>query len=421
MRKKIACVLFVLIGLNSSITSAQIKFIKGHILTNEGKEISCFIKDKEWVNSPDVYAYKLTKEGKVLSINAEDITELKISNRVYVRKFVNIDVPENDSYHIKSSRVTKNISKSLLLKQVITGDIELFEYNKSGYIKFFYRKKNGPIIQLKHSKYIDIDQKIKEEKPYQKQLWDAFKCSGDKVSSFVKIEYTKKDLKTLFVKYANCKKLDIKVHKQQKINFKELIHVSPKIGFSYSSAEAYPQILSSEFKTKSDILSLSYGGEIELFFPLLNKKLSFVGSFSNYNASKTIDYTNTGGRPYLNGDVNIDYQITNSSLGLRYYFYIDEDSQFFSSVFFAQDAIDGSFDYNSSEYNVQYANTTIDGNDVYTTFGVGYKYKRAFVELLYSNISKSNLKNTAPVVAIDLPLWNLNRNVISINIGYNIF
>lgn len=274
---------------------------------------------------------------------------------------------------------------------------------------------------MNYKKYIDDDNKVKEDNLFQRQLWDNFKCSGDKVSSFSKLRYKRRSIISVIVKYAKCNNLNIEVSKAEKINLKDLVNISPKIGVNFSGVTLFPQPSSSEFKTKTNTLSLTYGGEIEFFVPLLNKKIAVVGSFLKHEANKTFDYTNTDGTPHLSGDVNVDYQSTNISLGLRYYFYLNDDSRVFSSLSYSQDKISGNFNYNSSQFNLKYADVNIDENDTYLTFGFGYKHKRVFVELLYSIASLDNLSDSAPPVAVAFSSWNFDRNIFSINFGYNLF
>lgn len=419
MKQKIVCILLVLIGLSSYTATAQIKFKKGYIITKDGEKINCFIKDKEWSYDPPTYTYKRTKEGTVSTIDTKNIKELKIANRVFVRKLVDIDVPANGTYSVKLSKETKTVSKELLLERIVNGDVKLYIYTKNNFKKFFFEK-NNKVVQLLYKKYLD-DNKIKEDNLFRKQLWNNFKCEGDKISDFSRVDYTRKELVAILVKYSKCTNLTVEVSKEKKASFKELVNISPKLGVSLLNTTMKPLYLSGEFTTKINAITISYGGEIEFFLPLFNKKLSVVGSYLAYDFDDSLTYTNNGIRPHLNGTTNIDYQSSNLSIGLRYYFYLKNEDQLFTSLNFSNDQVKGNFNYNASQSGIRYADVNLDMRDSYITFGIGYKRKKAFVELLFSTVSTSGIEDSAPAVAVALGTWSFNRNVLSINFGYNIF
>jgi hypothetical protein len=421
MKQKIVCILLVLIGLSSYTATAQIKFKKGYIITKDGEKINCFIKDREWLNEPTTYTYKKAKDGTAFTIDTNNIQELKIANRVFIRKLVDIDIPANGSFNLRSRKNTKKVSKELLLERIIDGDLQLFLYDRNSFKKFFIQKNNSEIIQLNYKKYVDDDDKIKEDNLFRKQLWDNFKCEGDKISNFSRTKYSRKALVSIIKKYASCANLNISVSKKEKVNFKEFINVSPKIGFNSTNLTMFPESnLSKAYESKVNNFGPSFGAEVEFLLPLLNRKIAIVASLLHRGAVD-ITYNHVNPNPPYSGDVNITYDsFLNTSVGFRYYFYLNDDSQIFSSLHLSVDEINGNFNYNSNQNSLRYTNVDLDVNNQYLTFGVGYKYKKYFVEVLYSHSSKDGLRNSEDLLP-QLSTWSFNRNVLSINFGYNIF
>ena len=81
MKKKFTLII-LLVGLN---TIAQAKFEKGYFIKNNGDKVECLIKNKGWVNTPQIFEYRisnssLTQTGLIKNIKEfgfKDIAKFK--------------------------------------------------------------------------------------------------------------------------------------------------------------------------------------------------------------------------------------------------------------------------------------------------------------------------------------------------------
>ena len=53
--------LLILLAFTLQLFSAQIKFEKGYLITNNGERKEILIKNKDWLNNPTEFTYKIAE------------------------------------------------------------------------------------------------------------------------------------------------------------------------------------------------------------------------------------------------------------------------------------------------------------------------------------------------------------------------
>lgn len=405
IQKKKNTLLFLLIFLSITIYS-QITFEKGYYIDNSGTKINCFIKNTDWKNTPTWFNYKLTKTGDSKKASINSIKEFSINNvSKFVRATVNID---------RSSEITNNLSKyrkpifneeTLFLKVLIHGKASLYQYIDKNLERFFYRLDDGKIEQLIYKSYLTENYKVGKNNRFKQQLWKNLKCSALKIGKIDKLSYEKKSLINVFKEYNTCKNENFISYEKTKINNPFNLTLRP--GVNFSSLAIANRIASSRDTNFDDQLSVRFGVEVEYILPFNKNKWSIIlePTFQYYNSEKsTIESDEIVS--------NVNYSSIEIPIGLRHYFFLNNDSRIFINASYI-------FDIGlTSDLTFKRADGTNYGTDLELksntnlAFGVGYKIQKYSLEARFQT-NRNLLHNYT--------YWNSDYKTFSVIFGYTIF
>lgn len=390
---------------------SQINFEKGFYINNDGQEIECLIKNIDGSNNPTEFKIKLNENDNPIIIKLNLIKEITIYNKSkYIKALVNIDISSNNLQKLDNEKNPIFKEKLLLLKVLVEGEASLYYYNQGNEMRFFYKKDNDSIEQLVFKSYLTKDNDSKKyNNKFRQQLWTRLKCENISMDEIEKIDYQKRDLVNLFIKYNNCKNSPIVNY--EKNDTKQLFNLNLRPRINYSSLDLqHHKSLYGETNFDSN-LSFGFGVEVECALPFNKNKWSILvePTYQYYNSEFITETSNVSGGKLI-GEIN--YQSIEIPIGFRYYIILNEISKIFINLSYSIN-----FDLDSSIELYRDDDSNLETFDIDTsqnlTMGIGYKLmSRYSLELrFYSNRNLLNNNN----------LWSSDFRNTSIIFGYTLF
>lgn len=345
--------LFFIVSLN---LFSQTTFDKGYYITNNGDTIHCLIKNLDWLNNPNTFHYKLDPTSEAQSTNISEVKLFEIYNSVkFIRAKVKVDLSETNVQYLSKNKQPELIEKELFLKEIVSGEANLYEYHQNLIYKFFYKNSQKGIEPLIYKEYRIDGDKIGKNLSYQQELYTNLVCDAITLNQIKKVKYNAQDLTNLFVKYNSCKNPEQKIvpinSKENNFNFT----FRPRINFSKLKNDLYNN------KTQ-----VSLGFEIEYTFPMNHKKWSvFIDpNYVGYKKNEKIGDI----------DIHLKFRAIEVPVGVRYAVALSNKSKLYLNAAFIFDLNFGSslkIERKIIRYNVSEDLKTDHG----FAFGLGYKFK----------------------------------------------
>ncbi|PQJ69244.1 autotransporter outer membrane beta-barrel domain-containing protein [Polaribacter butkevichii] len=387
---------------------SQIKFEKGFYVNNDGQKTECLIKNIDWMNNPTEFQIKLSKNNNVKTITIDNIKEVTIYNvSKHIRENVKLDKSSENLQHLSHDRNPIFSDELLFLKVLVEGKACLYYFENENSKRFFYKKNNSKIEPLVFKSYLLADNSAKKNNnKFRQQLWINLQSENISKNDIEKINYNKRDLVNLFVKYNNLEIVNF-YKKKQKDLFN--LNIRPSINNSSLTLEHSNSIYGdTNFNNK---LNFGLGIEAEFILPFNKNKWAIIvePTYQYFISKKIIETNNVSGGKLI---INSDYKSIDIPIGLRHYFYVNENSKIFINFSFIVDLnlnssielsrLDGS---NLNTFNIQTARNT--------AIGLGYKFNEKYsIELRYHTNRKLLNKYN---------FWSSDYKNLSIIFGYSIF
>ncbi|MBZ9729452.1 outer membrane beta-barrel protein [Salegentibacter sp. JZCK2] len=412
-------VLLSVILLCFSLSFYAQNFQSGYFINNKGERVECLIDNREELNNPESFQYKLSQGDQIKEKTIRDVQSFEVLHTPYKfqRAVVKLDVSQDDIKKLDTKREPNYKLDTLFLKVSIEGKASLYSYrSKNLPIRLFYSLNEEKIEPLISRKYLVDDTKIRDNNRYKQQLLNNLNCPSIDQDQISNLRYNEKSLNNIFTKYNACEKSDFVnyLKKRRKGEF----NLSLKAGINYSAinfvqGEPFPN------EQKSDAyLSPRIGVEMEYIFPFLNNRFSIV-SYPSFQYSKTSNETliYTQGIVPSNPDawaaeeenLFIDYSHIMLPLGIRYYYYQGQNIDLYLQGAASLNILTNPSNvYNLENFNSNFGfeNTTADPN---LDFATGVKYKKLSLDIIYS--VNSVMRNSGFNGEI--------QNPITLTFGYN--
>ncbi|PQJ76564.1 outer membrane beta-barrel protein [Polaribacter glomeratus] len=396
MKKQI---LVILITISSTFCYTQITFDKGYFINNADKKIECYIKNLDWKNNPTSFEYRLSENSDKKGLTIKEVKEFGVYNySKYIRQTVNIDRSSENINVLSSERNPVFEEEELFLEVLVEGKSMLYTYENGSLIRFFYKEENTEIKQLIFKSYKTDKLEIKTNNEFRQQLLLDLKCKSITINDIKILEYTQKELVDFFVLKNKCNNSDvINFDEKQK---KDFFNFTLRPGLNFSSI-TNPDLISSSIDADyGNKLNLRAGLEFEFIMGFHKNKWAVIvePTFQYYNSEKESSTIKS----------NIKYTSIEIPVGIRHYFFLNENSKIFINGSYVYDINGNStLSYNDKkEYKV-----TSEQNNF--AFGLGYKLRNKFsLELRYQ--TTRDLYNEFFVL-------DLEYNTTSFIFGYTIF
>jgi len=313
----------------------------------------------------------------------------------YVGIVINQDQTVTSMYVFTELR--SEIEKKVFLEVLVEGSASLFRYQQGDLTRFYFSTDTTEIVPLIFKQYKSDQDELKENAQFKQQLFVNLGVGCFKSEDFQRLKYYSKDLIKLFVEFNRCIESEF-------VDFSEdqprmIFNLQMKAGFNRSSL-LLKNFRASSVNTEFDIKNgFKLGLESEFVLPVRRNKwaLTVEPTFQYFRDSQPLDYET----------VSVNYQYLDLALGIRHYFYFDNNSKFFLNGF-----VLFSFDLNSS---IDYSSGTELDIKTYPNFaaGFGYQFNDKFsVECRYQ---------TRRQILADYVNWDAQFNALSLVFGFVIF
>ncbi len=353
---------------------AQIKFETGYFINNKSEKIVCLIKNIDWKNNPDEFAYKLTEDAAVQTGRKVDVAEFGVANSLKYKRFkVDIERSSEKLDRLSNTVAPEFTSEDLFLKVLVEGKATLYVFEMQDITKFFFSTAKVKPTQLIFKSYTGNGNSIAENNTFREQLWINLKCSTNDLKRIEKIRYQQHELINFFTAYNTCEKSTSTNF--EATNRKGWVHLSVRAGPNLAGLDVQNSLTGFNHHFDSKI-ALRLGVEGEFVFAFNKNKWSVIvePSYQSYKS-----------RAKGNSAITIDYKFIELSAGLRHYFFLNDDSKLFLNAGLLQD-----FPLSSSFRPDRYNNLNTK-SVLSASFGVGYKYKNKFSVELRSLLNRNIL------------------------------
>lgn len=379
---------------------SQITFESGYFIDNNNNKVDCLIKNVDWKNNPESIQYKLSEKSDVKTAGVQTIKEFNIYDGAnYVRADVGIDRSSNNINYLDDDVLPKFTNEQLFLKLLVDGEATLYSYEDESIIRYFYKLNSSAIEQLIFKKYKNKYGKIGRNERFRQQLWNDLKCEDLSRSKLAKLLYNRRELTDVFVTYNKCK--DATYTGKKTKSKKDLFNLSIKPGINSSKLEIENVLVPSRNSVFSNEITFSLGLEAEVLLPFnKNKWAIFVEPTYTYYEGESEYYGEYG------QTVKTDYKSVEIPIGLRHYFFLNENSKLFlnASLVFNID-LDSGINRVKDDYRLWEINTRNNA-----MIGLGYKLKDTYsLEFRY---------HSSREVLGTYSYWNSDYQKVSLVFGY---
>lgn len=383
----------------SAILSAQTNFEKGYYINLDGTKSEGFIKNSDWKNTPNSIEFKSNLEDNASEVSTSKISEFEIEKKLKYKRF-NVDIEKSS---VKSGQLSNNSKKphfkkeNVFLKVLIEGKASLYYFYENGIEKFFYSTDKKNLEQLVFLAYLADEEDYNSNKKeglddiilnstilynriYRKQLNQYVNCNNSR-DDISKLGYSKSTFENFFEKYNECEKA---VFKKFEAGNKSTFKLKASLINNFNSANLIKYGSSDYSANFGTSYGLGFGFEAELILPFNNNKWSIIIEPS-YNSYKKTEKLYAQFSPSLDEqEVELKYNYIQIPIGLRHYFYLNNNSSIF---------INGLYNVkiNNGDNGVKYSFSTAANMDVFSTlnnfaFGIGFNYKKYSIESrIFSN------------------------------------
>jgi len=405
--KKSFLLLMLFIG---TFSFSQIRFEKGYFITNSDERVECLIRNMDWKSSPDSFEYKINEEDEALINDLKDLKLFEIYDQVkYVRSDVKLDQSSSNLNLISSSREPDFTDRQLFLKELISGNVSLYEYTDGNLTRFFYQTKDGNIEPLIYKIYESEGGKIAYNEDYKKQLEDILVCSSISPREINRVEYKENPLTDLFVKYYQCSDANYEeisvVRKKGKFN----LYLRPRI--SSSSAEFENEPANNQYYDMGNKIGFGLGVEMEYILPFNKNKWAILAepTYQYYKSKKTVDSDGVVGGKHI---TDVNYQSIEIPIGIRHYMFINDQSKLFINLQYVFDlAMDSKIEFKRKDDSILNSLDIKAKPNIAIGFGYNYNNKYSIEARFFTNRD----------LTADYAAWISKYKTISLIFAYNIF
>ncbi|MEM6633311.1 MAG: hypothetical protein AAF694_26805 [Bacteroidota bacterium] len=205
----------ILFFFTARFTLAQENFVPGFILTLAEDTLQGEIDYREWKNNPNEIKFRDSR-GRSTAFTASDIKGFGLiggSKDLYISDSLLVDITPVGDKAISIKEGPKFEKRSVFLRVLLAGQINLYELQESPKVHFFVQKGTGEVLELIYRIFLvpkGIDQSalsnsIVEDFSFRNQLLDITgDCSTLSKKAFKDLNYSAKSLGKILSKYNSC-------------------------------------------------------------------------------------------------------------------------------------------------------------------------------------------------------------------------
>lgn len=408
MKKQIIFAIFLTILSVKSFS--QIAFENGFFINESNEKINCLIKNNDWMYNPSKFEYKISEDDSVQIADFNEAREFQVPGVFkYVSANVKIDRSSDDINKLSRDKDPIFQDEVLFLKVLIEGEASLYVYETGDLKRFFYKTPDTEIRQLVYRRYLINKLNAVINYMFRQQLFVDLKCQSLTQSNFENIEYNKRDLEKLFIKYNGCMGSGYVTY-GAKVK-KDLFSLSVKPGLN-STNLTIKNAASGWENDLGHALNFRFGIEAEYILPYNRNKWGIIlePSYQYFNSKNTKEANNVSGG-ILATEVN--YQSIELPIGIRHYFFINDKSKIYINLSYIRDLNNAGSLVKLSRGDGSVLNSFKIKSGQNMSLGIGYNFmNRYIIEMRY---------NTKRNVLSDYLFWDSEYKAFSIILGYTLF
>ena len=366
---------------------AQMTFDKGYFIDNQEQRVECLIKNKDWLNNPEKFSYKISSDKEKREATIDSVKEFGIYEFAkYVRYSVQVDTSTDKLDEMTYDRDPLFETRTIFLKTIIDSRITLFGYRKQSLVRYYFSKNGLNPDPLVYKAYKTHPKRFKWNTLFKQTLFSSLNCPSLLWKDFENLEYRKDDLVDLILKYNQCKNLS--TVRYDSLAARDKLDINIRASISNIRFNNNPRRLIDPNRYENNLaFKLGVEGEFNLPF---NRNMFAIIIAANYHHFKS---------PISNTEIILNYSTIEVPFGIRYFFLSRKSHRIFTNLSFYNE-IDLSF---RDELRLKAFKGSM--------FGIGYEgHNRYQVELRYS-LNKLFASYG----------WESDYDVISFIIGYNIY
>ncbi len=369
--KKILIVCVCLIF--SATIFAQIKFLPGYFIDNNGKKTECLIRDVDWRDNPLSFDYKMTTEGEVQKRSIEETSSFSVDDGKYERYTVDIDMSTDIVSQMKDNPKPEYKNQQAFLRVLVEGEATLYYYEYQGIVRFFFSQNGNTPEPLIYKRFITKDEngykQISRNNAYKQQLFNVLTCETIKRRD-TDIAYTRDEMISFFIKYNKCKGGTYKEVAERKFS---VLHLHLRPGVKWSSLSVENELYDSRDTDFGSQIGGRIGFEAEMVLPYFNDSWAVF-------VEPTLQYFTKVTQAPIGENANFTYNSMSIPVGVRYAYFLNDDTSiqlkaaysfdipFSSSLIFADD--------------INFMKLDVNTRNNYA-FGLGLRHKRLGAEVRY--------------------------------------
>ena len=389
---------------------SQVLFENGYFINENNQKINCLIENQDWKSNPIGFKYKLDENQNILAADIKTIKEFGVTGQTkFVRALVKIDRSANKMESISKEKNPEFNEEKLFLKVLIEGKATLYLYDEVNLRRFFYKNNDSEIKQLVYKVYSVDNYNLAKNNYFREQLFIDFKCESISQKEYENLAYEKKDLEKFFIKYNKCNDPSFVSYESKEKKDLFNLTIRPRLNnSSLSTNNNTSETFDLKFDSKTNV---SLGIEAEFILPFNKNKwaILFEPTYQYYKTEKTKETT-----AFLGGEIfgKVDYKSIELPIGIRHYFFLNNDFKIFLNASFVYD-----FSSNSKIKFTRNDGSEINSFDIKSNaglgFGAGCKLKDKYsVELRYL---------TARNLLSNYVNWSSSFTTASLILGYSFF
>lgn len=301
---------------------AQIQFEPGFFVDNQGQKSEVLIQNKDWLNNPSEFRYKVNSgSADISTARLEEVSEFKVGNFHYVRSTVELDKSKAAGVDVSSSRQPEFEEEILFLRTLVLGDASLYMFKDGSLIRFFSRQDDKGIKPLVYKRF-RLPGGMAENNAFRQQLLEDFNCGGLEPSDLSELEYKTKDLVEFFTTYNSCVNSEFVSYFQKEKN-QGKFRVALQVGVGHATM-AFEEVSHASAGSFSEV-EPRIGLELEYLLPF-NKNKWGIFSGAVYRQFTTERETSNQFRSSV---LQVKYSSVEVLSGLRHYFFLNNKHKLF--------------------------------------------------------------------------------------------
>lgn len=338
---------------------SQINFEPGYFISNNGEKTECLIKNIAWKNNPTEFEYILAKDETPLVKKIAEVSEFNVGNSYKFKRFtLKIDRSSNNLDNLSKDKNPIWEERTVFLKYIIEGKLNLYEFEDNAASSFFISKENLNPEQLVYKKYRTTNLEVANNNYFRQQLLLVSSAENVTENELRALRYKKSDLAAIILKMNNSGS-DISTNYEKSQN-KVTKNVKFTLG-AFNNSIDFKRLRNNDKVDFGSKVAVTFGLELEYVLAFNHNKWSvFVNP--NYNYFKHEDKTSVT-------PSSSDYKYIEIPFGVRHHFFLNKNSKIFvEGGYSVAINLKSSLTVADTEYEISKSGSLF--------FGLGYTYDR---------------------------------------------